>query len=226
MAKGKLIVIDGTDGSGKATQTKLLANRLEKAGYKVRIEDFPQYGEKSAGPVEDYLIGTYGKADELGAYVPSVFYAVDRFAASERIRKHLSQGFIVISNRYVTANMAHQGGKIKNPKHREKYFKWITELEYNFFKIPKPDFNVILHLPPQVSLKLIKKRGPQYYIGSKKRDAHERDIQHLKAAEKIYLSIAKRFKYKVVEGFIDGKLLTPEEINNDVFVIVTKYLEK
>lgn len=226
MPKGKLIVIDGTDGSGKATQTKLLANRLEKAGYKVRIEDFPQYGQKSAGPVEDYLVGIYGKADELGAYVPSVFYAVDRFAASERIRKHLKQGFIVISNRYVTANMAHQGGKIKNPKHREKYFKWITDLEYVFFKIPKPDLNVILHLPPEVSLKLVRKRGPQYYIGSKKRDVHERDIYHLRAAEKIYLSIAKRFKYKVVEGFVDGKLESPDEIGEKVFAIVIKYLRK
>jgi dTMP kinase len=226
MPKGKLIVIDGTDGSGKATQTKLLMNRLESAGYKVRVEDFPQYGKKSAGPVEDYLIGLYGKADELGAYVPSVFYAVDRFAASERIRKHLKEGFIVISNRYVTANMAHQGGKIMNAKHREKYFKWITELEYKFFKIPKPDLNIILHIPPEISIRLIKKRGPQFYIGSKKRDAHERDINHLKAAEKIYLSIAKKFKYDVIEGYIDKRLQTPEEVNDKVFAVVKKYLKK
>src|SRR3954468_22900663 len=114
MKKGKFIVIDGTDGSGKATQTKLLVKRLQKSGHKVRIEDFPQYGKKSAGPVEDYLNGLYGSADQLGAYIPSIFYAVDRFAASERIRKHLAAGFIVVSNRYVTSNMAHQGGKIAN----------------------------------------------------------------------------------------------------------------
>src|SRR5437868_7679519 len=99
MKKGKFIVIDGTDGSGKATQTKLLLHRLKKAGYKVRVEDFPQYGKKSAGPVEDYLNGLYGTADDLGPYIPSLFYAIDRFAAKARIEKHLAEGFVVIANR-------------------------------------------------------------------------------------------------------------------------------
>src|SRR3989344_4026891 len=175
MPKGKFIVIDGTDGSGKATQTKLLIKRLQKAGFKVRVEDFPQYGNKSAGPVEEYLTGVYGTADELGAYIPSMFYAVDRFAASKRIKHHLEHGDVVVSNRYVTANMAHQGGKIKDTRQREKYFKWLVDLEYNFFQIPKPDLQIILHLPPRVSAKLAKQRGPQYYLGSKKRDIHEKN---------------------------------------------------
>ena len=121
MSKGKLIVIDGTDGTGKTTQTKLLVKRLQKIGIKAHMEDFPQYGKKSAGPVEDYLTGQYGGAEQLGAYIPSIFYAVDRFAASERIRKFLKQGYTVIANRYVTANMAHQGGKIRNRRERSRF---------------------------------------------------------------------------------------------------------
>ncbi len=224
MSKGKFIVIDGTDGSGKATQTRLLIKRLEKEGYKVKIEDFPQYGKKSAGPVEEYLTGVYGTSDELGAYVPSMFFAVDRFAASERIQSNLKKGFIIISNRYVTANMAHQGGKIKDKKNREKYFKWVTDLEYNFFKIPKPDIHIILHLPYKISAKLVKKRGPQYYIGPKHKDIHEKDLKHLKAAEQIYLELAKKFKFKVVEGFVNGKLLGIEEIGEKIYPIVKKHI--
>ena len=224
MPKGKFIVIDGTDGSGKATQTKLLIKRLQKAGHKVKIEDFPQYGKKSAGPVEEYLSGAYGTANELGAYIPSMFYAVDRFAAAKRIKKHLNAGFVVVSNRYVTANMAHQGGKISDRVKREKYFKWLTELEYNFFGIPKPDLQIILHLPSEVSFKLIKKRGPQYYIGPKLKDIHEKDAEHLRAAEKIYLEIAKKFHYNVIEGFVDGRLQSIDEISDKIYPIVKKYL--
>ena len=222
MSKGKFIVIDGTDGTGKTTQTKLLIKRLEKSGRKVKFEDFPQYGKKSAGPVEDYLNGLYGDAKELGAYVPSVFYAVDRFAAAKRIRQHLKEGFIVVSNRYVTANMAHQGGKISNQAARDKYFKWLFELEYNFFKIPKPDLQIILHLPADISEHLLKKRGPRFYIGSKRLDLHEKDVNHLRAAEKTYLQIAKKYKYPLIEGYVNNQLLTPEQVHEQVYSIVKK----
>lgn len=224
MPKGKFIVIDGTDGSGKATQTRLLIKRLQKAGFKVKLEDFPQYGKKSAGPVEDYLTGQYGSAVELGAYIPSVFYAVDRFAASGRIKKNLSDGFVVISNRYVTANMAHQGGKITNTSQREKYFKWLNDFEYNFMRIPKPDLEIILHLPPKVSAKLVRKRGLQHYIGAKRLDIHEKDLKHQIDSEKIYLHIAKKFGYKVIEGCVDGKLLSPSVVSDKIFPIVKKFL--
>ena len=110
MKKGKFIVIDGTDGSGKATQTKLLVKKLRKEKYKVKLADFPQYNKKSAGLVEEYLSGKYGTEKNVGPYVASIFYACDRYDASFKIRKWLKEGNIVISNRYVTANMGHQGG--------------------------------------------------------------------------------------------------------------------
>jgi dTMP kinase len=213
MSKGKFIVIDGTDGSGKATQTKILVKRLQNMGKKVHMEDFPQYGKKSAGPVEEYLNGLYGTADELGAYIPSMFYAVDRFAASDRIRGYLDKGYIVISNRYVSASMAHQGGKIKNSAQRRKYFKWLFDLEYNFFKIPKPDINLVLHVPAKISAKLILKKGPRFYIGNKRKDIHEKDMNHLMAAEKTFLEISQEFGYPAIECYKDDMLLLPEEIS-------------
>ncbi len=211
--KGKLIVIDGTDGSGKATQTKILVQKLQNLGKKVHMEDFPQYGKKSAGPVEEYLNGYYGSAEILGPYIPSIFYAVDRFAARDRIRQHLDKGYIVICNRYVTANMAHQGGKINNSAKRFKYFKWLFDLEYGLFKLPKPNLNLILHVPAKISYRLVNKKGPRFYIGSKKRDIHEKDRKHLEAAEKVYLQIAKKFKYPMVECYQNSVLFTPEQIH-------------
>ncbi|HDH07740.1 MAG TPA: thymidylate kinase, partial [Candidatus Moranbacteria bacterium] len=146
MKIGKFIVIDGTDGSGKATQTKLLVERLKNDGHDVEIADFPQYGKKSAGLIEKYLNGKYGSAEEVGPYRASIFYACDRYDASFKIRKAVEEGKIVISNRYVTANMGHQGGKIKDPEERKKYFNWLYNLEYETFSIPRPDLNIILHV--------------------------------------------------------------------------------
>ncbi|MBU4493296.1 MAG: thymidylate kinase, partial [Nanoarchaeota archaeon] len=107
--KGKFIVIAGTDGSGKATQIKILVKRLKDKGYEVEIADFPQYGKKSAALVEEYLNGKFGLAEEVGPYRASIFYACDRYAASFKIKEWLDEGKIVVSNRYVSANVGHQG---------------------------------------------------------------------------------------------------------------------
>ncbi|MBI2355597.1 MAG: thymidylate kinase [Candidatus Doudnabacteria bacterium] len=220
--KGKLIIIDGTDGSGKATQTVLLVKRLASQGYKVKTEDFPQYGKKSAGLVEDYLNGLYGTGDELGPYIPSMFYALDRFAASQRIRQHLKEGFIVICNRYVTANMAHQGGKIKNPRKRHKYFKWLFELEYGLLRIPKPDLTLILHVPAKIAHKLVANKERRFYIGYKKRDIHEKDMKHLAAAEKTFLEISKKFRYPKIDCAPGNKILSIERIHELIWQKVKK----
>jgi dTMP kinase len=110
--KGVFIVIDGTDGAGKKTQTDILCEKLKAYGFAVEIADFPQYGHKSAGLVEEYLNGRYGTAEAVGPYAASIFYACDRYDASFKIRKWLAEGKVVVSNRYVAANMGHQGGKI------------------------------------------------------------------------------------------------------------------
>jgi len=223
--KGYFIVLDGTDGSGKTTQTKLLIERLKKEGRKVRELDFPQYGEKSAALVEEYLNGKYGPAREVGPYRASILYACDRYAASAKIKKWLNERKIVVSNRYVTANMGHQGGKIKNSKERKKYFRWLYDLEYNIFAIPKPDLNIILHVEAAVAQKMInlnKKRGN---IKRGKRDMHENDLEHLRDAEKVYLEIARTFPgFSLIECMGGGKIMSKKDISDLVWDKLKKRL--
>lgn len=219
---GKFIVIDGTDGSGKATQTELLAAYLRKEGYEVEVADFPQYGQKSAALVEEYLNNKYGQVD---AYVASIFYAVDRFDASFKIRQWLADGKMVISNRYVTANAGHQGGKISDRAERVKYFKWLDNIEYNIFCIPKPDLNIILHVPAKLAQKLVDKKPKEVraYANGKKRDLHEKSLKHLENAEKVFLEIAELFpNTKLVECWEEGKLLAPAEVHNRVWNLVRR----
>ncbi len=221
---GKFIVIDGTDGSGKATQTKALIEELKTNGYDVEMTDFPQYGQKSAGVVEEYLNGKYG---QVNPYASSIFYAVDRFDASFKVRKWLEEGKIIVSNRYVTASAGHQGGKIADDGVRLKFFRWLNDLEYNIFEIPKPDLNLILHVPAEVAQKLVDKKSAdvrKYAEGkNKKRDLHEADINHLKNAEKVFLEIAKLFpNTKLVECTENDQLLTPQQVHNKIWELVRR----
>ena len=216
---GKLIVIDGPDSVGKSTQTKLLAQRLQKLGFKVLVTDFPRYGEPSAWLVEQYLRGKFGSAKKVGPFVPAIFFAVDRYDAAGEMRQALRQGKILISNRYVTASMAHQGLKITNRKHRQEFYKWVQELEYNTFGLPKPDFHLFLHMPYKVSQILMRSRK------GKKKDIHEKNVEHLRKAELTYLEIAAKFKYTIVRSVLNGKLQKPEEINERIWQILKSKLK-
>ncbi|MFH0874037.1 MAG: thymidylate kinase [Candidatus Komeilibacteria bacterium] len=222
---GKLIVIDGTDGSGKATQVELLAERLKKDGYKVAIADFPRHGEPSAYFVQEYLNGRFGPLETIGPKKGSIFYALDRYAASFPMRQQLEQGYIVLSNRYVTANMGHQGGKIADPEARHKFFDWLYELEFEIVGIPKPDLNIILHVPAEIGQQLVDRKSSRDYIGGKKRDLHEQDINHLKAAEQVYLEIAKKYpNFALIECVDNGMIMSREKINDLIWETIEKCL--
>ncbi len=222
--QGKFIVIDGTDGSGKATQTKLLLERLEKENISVKTIDFPQYGKKSAGLVEEYLNGNYGPANDVGPYRASIFYACDRYDASFEIKKWLEQGNVVIANRYVSSNMGHQAGKIKDPTERDKFLEWLFELEYNLFGIPKPDINILLYMPPEMGQQLVDNKGHRDYVGGQKRDIHEADLEHLKNAAEAYQYVAKKYNWIIINCAPEGKLLSIEEIHNLLWEKVTKLI--
>lgn len=214
-------MLDGIDGSGKSTQTELLVSHLKKEGYPVEMISFPQYGTKSAGPIEDYLNGLYGSAEEVGPYRASIFYAVDRYAAAPKIRKWLSESKMVIANRYVASNMGHQGGKIKDPVERKKFFEWNDNLEYNIFAIPRPDLNLILHVSAEIAQQLVDKKGERKYVGGIKRDIHEDDLAHLKNAEEAYLEIARSFpNFVLVECVEDNQILPMEVIHEKIWGII------
>jgi len=224
MKRGKLIVIAGTDGSGKATQTNLLVEKLKQKNYDVEIADFPQYGLRSAALVEDYLNGKFGTAKEVGPYRASIFYACDRYAASFKIKKWLEQGKIVICNRYVSANQGHQTGKIENKQEEDKFLEWLYDLEYNIFKIPKPDINILLHIPPEIGQKLVDNKGYRDYVGGNKRDIHEADINHLKEASDAYKYVAEKYNWLIINCAPDNKLRTIEDISNEVFEKIKEIL--
>lgn len=223
---GKFIVIDGTDGSGKTTQFNLLKNKLEADGHIVEIADFPQYNTKSAGLVEEYLSGKYGSADEVTAYQASIFYAVDRYDASFKIRQWLREGKIVLANRYTSANLGHQGCKIDNPLERKVFFNWLYDLEYKIFNIPKPDLSIILHVDSEIAQKLALGRKREDWNG-KTTDIHEENINHLKKAEQVYLEIANSFPdYKLIECTKNNEILSREEIHWLVWLTVSRIISK
>lgn len=221
---GKFIVIDGTDGSGKTTQLELLKTRLEAEGYAVAVADFPQYNTKSAGLVEEYLSGKYGQADEVNSYKASIFYAVDRYDASFKIREWLKEGKIVLANRYTSANMGHQGCKIENPLERKVFFNWLYDLEYKIFEIPRPDLSIILHVESEISQQLAKARAREDWAG-KKNDIHEDNLDHLKKAERIYLEIANSFPdFKLISCTRNNEILSREDISTLVWPSVKKII--
>ncbi len=217
--KGILIVLEGTDGSGKGTQVKLLGERLKENGYPVFQMAFPQYGKKSAGLVEEYLNGNYGKPDEIDPYAGSLFFALDRFDGARKIREELEHGSIVLLDRYIDSNIGHQGGKIRDENDRGVYVEWLYDLEFRILKNPRPDLVLVIHMPPSVGQELIKKKAQREYItGGKTHDIHEADLKHLTQAEEAFIWLVKKFPktHKIIESYTE-RLLTPEEVNEKIW---------
>jgi dTMP kinase len=223
---GRFIVIEGTDGSGKATQIDLLLERLKKEGREAAGFDFPRYGDPSCYFVEKYLNGGYGSMEEIGPEKASLFYALDRFDASPEIRRLLDAGQMVVANRYVASNMGHQGSKIADPAARQKFFEWIRGLEYGVLGIPKPDLNIFLHVPAETAYGLVAKKVSRKYINGAERDIHEADIEHFRKTEGIYEAMAQMFprEFARVECAPDGELLPPEEISERIWQVLQKMM--
>lgn len=227
--KGRLIVLDGTDGSGKATQARLLLSRLKDEGYKTATIDFPHYKNYSAEFVKRYLKGEYGPLDTIDAYKGSIFYAVDRFAASHLLKSWLYEGRVVVCDRYVSSNMGHQGCKIDDPDERQAFFEWLYDLEYNKLGIPKPDLSILLYMPYRFSHRLAsgkwKDEENKAHGMGKEKDIHEKSKKHLLKAEEAYLTLAKTFPHwERIDCFRDQEMLSKEEIAEKVWDRVKKTL--
>ncbi len=213
---GKFIAIEGSDSSGKATQTRSLVERLRSEGYAISTASFPRYGEPVVEEIKKYLKESPAK----DPYEASKIYAKDRLDAAPKIRAKLNSGGIFVADRFTPSNAAHQGGKITDLAERKKYVEWLYRYEYQELGIPKPDVVVILHVPVELSLRLIEKRGGA-------RDGHEADPSHLRNAEATYSLLAKWYPedHKLVECVKDGELLPPEVIAEKIYKTIKPLLK-
>ena len=193
MTRGKLIVIEAGDGSGKATQTELLLNRLTGEGITARKISFPDYDSPSSALVKMYLGGEFGsEATAVNAYAASLFYAVDRFASYRtKWQTFLAEGGVVVADRYVTSNMAHQAAKIDDEAARRRFLDWVYDLEFNKLELPQPDAVIFLDMPPVAARKLIAARN-------RADDIHERDERHLEKAYQAYCRLAEDYNWRRV----------------------------
>jgi len=219
--KGKLIVIEGGDGSGKATQANLLIKHLKKLGKKVKYLDFPRYYSSFHGKiVADFLAGKFGKLREVSPYLISLAYALDRASAKEEMEDWLARDGIIIANRYATSNIAHQTSRLPK-KERKNFVDWLDRLEYRVHKIPRPDLVIFLYVPWQIGMELTaKKAGQRRYV--KGSDIAESDLKHRQEAEKMYLWLAKNKKKWVKIDCVEDSKMLPKAVIYEKIVDVLK----
>lgn len=228
--KGKLIVIDGTDGSGKATQVAYLTEHLKKDGHKVKVVDFPEYYKNFFGKFIGHCLSEqYYNFLNVHPKIASSLYAADRWESSLEMREWLEKGYIVIANRYVSANQIHQGGKISSAKKRADFIKWLDEMEYGVYKIPRPDITLYLSLPLNIVLDLIKERNSskmkRAYLKNKK-DISESDLDYQKNSIKSAIWLVKNVSNFIkIECSEKGKILTREQVHDMVYKEVKKVLK-
>lgn len=194
---GKLIVIDGLDGSGKSTQFEIVSDKLEKMGYTVKAITFPDYSEPSSALVKMYLSGEFSEtAGGVNAYAASSFYAVDRYASYKRFwESNYQNGDIILASRYTTSNAIHQMSKLDN-REWDNYLNWLEEYEYTKLGLPKPNKVIFLDMAIEVSQKLLLQR----YEGDKsKRDIHETDIEYLKSCRKSAIFAANALDWEIIK---------------------------
>lgn len=219
---GKLILIEGTDCSGKQTQSDLLLKKLIEAGKKVVKVSFPMYdtptGKIVGGPYlgkESICSGWFKEgANNVSAKVASLYYAADRLYNIDKINDYLQKDYIVLLDRYVTSNMAHQAGKIKNKEERLKMFKWIEQLEYGLLELPEPDIKIFLHMPYEYSKMLQKNRGEL--------DELETSEENLRNAENTYLEMVELYNFYQIECVKNNSIRSIEDISEEVYRFVNK----
>lgn len=227
MEKGKLIVIEGTDCSGKETQTKKLVEKLHKEDIKCERFSFPNYdsptGKIVGGPYlgKEYICGCWFDegAINVDPKVSSLYYAADRKYNIDKIEGLINNGINVILDRYIYSNFAHQGGKIKDKEKRYEMYKWLEKLEFDLLELPHADIKVFLHMPYEVSSELKKNREESL-------DEHEKSKEHLLMAEEAYKEIASLYDFRTIEC---NKYINPrdiEDINDELYTYVYKKIKK
>ena len=219
---GKLIVIEGTDGSGKSTQFRLMSERLEKDGIAFKHIVFPRYSEESSALIRMYLGGQFGdKPSDVNAYAASSFYAVDRYASYKMDwGKWYEEGGVVISDRYTTSNAVHQASK-ESGQARQDYLKWLYEFEYDRLGLPRPDLTIYLDVPTDFTEKML--RGREQATNTKA-DIHEKDMQYLATCRQCGREAAAFYGWTVIHCVRDGQMRSIEDIHNEIYAAVKQCL--
>ena len=222
---GKLIVIEGTDSSGKETQTKKLYERLANEVEKVRKISFPNYESPACEPVKMYLAGAFGdNALNINPYPVSTMFAIDRYASYKMDwESFYNAGGIIVTDRYTTSNMVHQASKIENIDETSKYLGWLEDLEYNKMGIPKPDLVIFLNMPTEMAVKLMEARKNKI-TGEEKKDIHEKDTSYLKKSYDNACDIAKKYNWQEIKCVENKRLKTIEEIGEEIYTLVKEIL--
>ena len=222
MSKGKLIVIEGLDGSGKATQAKLLAQHLASQGLPVREVTFPDYASDSSALIKMYLAGQFGsKPDDVNAYAASSFFAVDRYASYKTDwGRFYEEGGVVIADRYTTSNAVHQTPKLPREE-RRAFLKWLFDFEYRLLELPKPDRVVYLDLPTEISEEMMRRREEKTHTQA---DIHERDEAYLAACRESAELIINLCGWEKINCSRDGQIRSPEDIHREVLARVEDLL--
>lgn len=218
MEKGKLIVIEGLDGSGKGTQAAALVQNLERDAHAVRKISFPDYASDSSALVKMYLSGAFGsRPEDVNAYAASTFYAVDRFASYKRDwGDFYRSGGIVVADRYTTSNAVHQCSKLPEEQW-DGYLNWLFDFEYNLMGIPEPDLVVYLSVAPEVSQRLLASR---YHGDESKKDIHEGNLPYLMRSRKAAEYCSAHCGWKKIECCIGGEMRTVASIQEEILALI------
>ena len=221
---GKLIVIEGTDGSGKSTQFKLLTQRLLDEGNTFQKLVFPQYSEPSSALIRMYLGGEFGtKPTDVNAYAASAFYAVDRYASYKKVwGEWYENGGLVVSDRYTTSNAVHQASK-ETGSAQGDFLKWLYEFEYDKLGLPRPDLTIYLDVPTEYTEKMMRKREADTNTSA---DIHEQDLQYLATCRRCGREAARYFGWEIIDCVQDGTMRTIEDIHEEIYRHITHCLEE
>lgn len=222
---GKLFVIDGTDGSGKQTQFQKLQERLTKENIEYKTVSFPNYESPSSSLVKMYLSGEFGEDPKLvSPYIASTFYAADRYATFKQgLEAYYKEGGIILADRYTTANMVHQAGKIEDPAERQKFLDWLWDFEFHLYGLPIPTKAFFLNMPPEYAFKLMENRENKFTHEAQK-DIHERNKNHIIESYQAACDLVDQYQWYEVQCVRNGNIRTIEDIHDEIFHEVMKYV--
>lgn len=222
--QGKLIVIEGGDGSGKGTQAAMLREYFEKNNISYAYVDFPDYESVYGKIIAKFLRGEFGRLEEISPYFVGTLFGLDRSIQKKAIKEHLQKGKIVLANRYTTSNMAHQGSKFVSSADLSTFISWLENFEYSVLGLPREDFVIYLSVPWQIAVELTKAKDSREYLQGKSQDIQEKDEKHRRDTEKMYQYLAaNNSHWTTMDCTKHGTILSKEEIHRSLIALLQEH---